>query len=71
MANLGVLLVVLGLGSLVLPLFNLQFRLMDIVDPYQPFVGIVVAVIGVVLIYLSMQRRKTVAAPATPTDTGT
>jgi hypothetical protein len=69
MANLGVLLVVLGLGSLVLPLFNLQFRLMDIVDPYQPFVGIGVAVIGAVLIYLSMQRRKAVAAPAAPTET--
>lgn len=69
MANLGVLLVVLGLGSLVLPLFNLQFRLMDTVDPYQPLVGIGVAVIGAVLIYLSMQRRKAVAAPTAPTET--
>ena len=63
MAGIGVLLVVLGIGSLVLPMLNMQFRLMEFVDPYQPFAGIIVAVIGLALLGLAMQRRSAKAAP--------
>jgi hypothetical protein len=64
MLRLGLLLVVLGLGSLLLPLLNLQFRIMELVDPYQPFAGLIVAAIGVALIYLATQRSRPVAASA-------
>lgn len=63
MTGIGILLIVLGLGSLLLPLFDLQFRLMELVDPYQPFAGIIVGAIGAVLVGLSLQRRSK-AAPA-------
>jgi hypothetical protein len=33
MTGFGVLLIVLGVGSLLLPMLNLQFRLMEFVDP--------------------------------------
>jgi hypothetical protein len=68
MARIGLLLVVLGVGSLVLPMINIQFRLMELVDPYQPFAGVVVAAVGAALIALDMQRRRSAPAPATPAE---
>ena len=50
MTGIGVLLIVLGVGSLLLPLFDMQFRLMEFVDPYQPWAGLIVGVIGAVLV---------------------
>jgi hypothetical protein len=35
----------------------MQFRLMELVDPYQPYAGIVVAVIGAVLVFLGQKPR--------------
>ena len=64
MRSLGVLLVVLGAGSLILPLVGMQFRLLEPLDPYQPFAGIVVAAIGVVLFVLAQQRATAAAAQA-------
>ena len=40
MRSLAVLLIVLGAGSLLLPLVGMQFRLLEPLDPYQPFAGI-------------------------------
>jgi hypothetical protein len=68
MASLGVLLVVLGVGSLILPMLDIQFQIMSIVEPYQPFAGVVVAAVGAALVALSMQRRRTAAAPANTTE---
>ncbi len=71
MARIGVLLVVLGLGSLVLPMLNMQFTFMQLVEDYQPFAGLLVAIIGGVLLFLSMQReRPAPAAAATTTPEG-
>ena len=67
MAILGVLLLVLGVGSLLLPMFDIQFQIMTIVDPYQPFAGVVVAAVGAALIARARQRRRTAATPA-PTN---
>jgi drug/metabolite transporter (DMT)-like permease len=64
MRSLAVLLIVLGAGSLLLPLINMQFRLLEPLDPYQPFAGIIVAVIGVVLFVLAQQRATAAAAQA-------
>ena len=49
MRSLAVLLVVLGFGSLLLPMFDMQFTFMAWADPYQPIGGIVVGLIGVAL----------------------
>ena len=57
MVGWGVFLIILGAGSLLLPMLDLQFRLMELVDDYQPYAGIVVAVIGVALVLLGMNRR--------------
>jgi drug/metabolite transporter (DMT)-like permease len=64
MRSLGVLLIVLGAGSLILPLVGLQFRLLEPLDPYQPIAGMVVAVIGAVLFVLAQQRASAASADA-------
>ena len=61
MRSLAVLLIVLGAGSLLLPLVGMQFRLLEPLDPYQPFAGIIVAVIGVVLFVLAQNRAAAAA----------
>ena len=58
MTSIGVLLVILGVGSLILPYLGLQFRLMELVDPYQPWAGIVVAALGLVLILVASRRKS-------------
>lgn len=69
MISLGVLLVVLGVGSLVLPALNLQFQLMEFVDPYQPWVGVIVAAVGLITILFGAQRRgRKAAEPAQATS---
>jgi hypothetical protein len=64
MTRIGILLVVLGVGSFVLPMIGFQFRLMDLVEDYQPFAGIIVAAIGAVLLYLGYMQRPKAPAPA-------
>jgi len=65
MISLGVLLVILGVGSLVLPNLGFQFTLMDWLDPYQPWAGIIVAAVGLITVLFGAQRRgRAAAAPA-------
>jgi hypothetical protein len=59
--GLGILLIVLGLGSLVLPMFNIQFTLMTFIEDSQPWAGIVVALIGVVLAAIPIMRARQAA----------
>ena len=59
MVGLGVLLVILGIGSLLLPMFDIQFRIMSLLDDYQPIAGIAVTAVGAVLIALGVRRRST------------
>ena len=63
MISLGVLLVILGVGSLVLPSLGLQFTLMDWLDAYQPWAGIIVAAVGLITVLFGAQRRGRAAAP--------
>jgi len=63
MISLGVFLVILGVGSLVLPSLGFQFRLMDLLDAYQPWAGIIVAAIGLITVLFGAQRRGRAAAP--------
>jgi predicted lipid-binding transport protein (Tim44 family) len=62
MISLGVLLVILGVGSLILPNLGFQFRLMEIVDPYQPWAGVIVAAVGLITVLFGAQRRGRKAA---------
>jgi predicted lipid-binding transport protein (Tim44 family) len=55
--SFGVLLVILGVGSLVLPSLGFQFRLMELLDAYQPWAGIIVSAIGLITILFGAQRR--------------
>lgn len=59
MASVGVLLIILGLGSLLLPMFDIQFRIMSLLDDYQPIASIVIAAIGVALVLLGRRRTTT------------
>ncbi|HEX9738704.1 MAG TPA: hypothetical protein VGA91_05680 [Candidatus Limnocylindria bacterium] len=63
MISLGVLLVILGVGSLVLPSLGFQFTLMDWLDAYQPWAGIIVAAVGLITVLFGAQRRGRAAAP--------
>jgi hypothetical protein len=57
-AGLGGFLVVLGVGSLLLPMFNMQFRILEPIDPYQPWAGLIIAVIGIVLLAMPRLRAR-------------
>jgi Na+-driven multidrug efflux pump len=52
MARLALLLIVLGFGSLVLNLFNMEFRVLAWADDYQPWAGIGIGVLGVLIIVI-------------------
>lgn len=67
MVGFGVLLVILGIGSLLLPMFDIQFQIMSLLDDYQPVAGIAIAAVGVVLIALGRrQRTQTVVVQEPP-----
>jgi hypothetical protein len=61
MIGWGIFLIIIGAGSLLLPMFGFQFTLMSFVEAYQPWAGIVVAIIGVALVVYGMNRQP--AAP--------
>lgn len=66
MLSLGVLLVILGVGSFVLPMIGYQFRLIEPLEPYQPWAGIILAAIGLITVIYAGRRR---AAPTTVVET--
>lgn len=68
MLSLGVLLVILGVGSFVLPMIGYQFRLIEPLEPYQPWAGIILAAIGLITVIYAGRRR---AAPTTVVETTT
>lgn len=58
MIGFGVLLIIFGVGSLILPHFDVQFRLMSLLDDVQPVAGIVVAALGVLLLVLGLRKQR-------------
>ena len=56
MTSIGALLAILGFGSLILPAFKMQFRLLSAVEGAQPWFGIILGVIGLVLIVLGFMQ---------------
>jgi hypothetical protein len=64
MRGWGILLIVLGVGSFILPMMGMQFRLLSIFGEYTNIAGAVMAVIGVILLGISfMAGKKTGEAP--------
>jgi len=57
MRGFGILLLVLGLGSFVLPVMNLQFRIMSVFGKPASTVAMVMAVVGAVLLFLSFRKQ--------------
>ena len=57
MARFGVFMLVMGVGSLVLPMVGMQFKLMSLFQPAQPVAGIAVAAVGGACLFLG--GRKT------------
>ena len=71
MVGWGVFLMILGAGSLLLPMLGYQFSLMELLDDFQPYAGIVVAIVGAALVFMGMNRGSTTDAtegPAQPTS---
>ena len=58
MARFGWFLVIVGFGSLILPVFNLQFKILEPVDAYQPMAGIVVGIVGAALLVWPMIQQR-------------
>ena len=57
MARLGGFMLVMGIGSLVLPSIGLQFRLMALFDPAQPVAGIAIAGFGGLFAFLGSRQN--------------
>jgi hypothetical protein len=55
MRSTGIWLLILGGGSFILPMFGLQFRLLDLLGDARPIVAGAMAVVGVVLLALSFK----------------
>ena len=65
MKSLGAVLIVIGLGSYVLPLLGMQFRLMAWAQD-KPVAGIIVAGVGAVLLAAGVAKDKAASRPRTP-----
>jgi hypothetical protein len=57
MARLGGFMLVMGIGSLVLPTIGLQFRLMSLFDQAQPVAGIAFAAGGGLFLFLGARQN--------------
>lgn len=53
MRGWGITLLILGIGSFILPLMGMQFRLLSLFGDAAPIVGIALAVIGGLLLFAS------------------
>ena len=63
MRGWGTWMIILGVGSLLLPLLGVQFVLMALLDPWQPFAGIGVALAGMVMLTMGLFSSEPADAP--------
>lgn len=54
----GILLLILGVGSFLLPLIGFQFSLMSLIEEYQPWAGIGVSAVGALIVIAFILNRK-------------
>jgi hypothetical protein len=70
MRSLGFLLIIMGLGSFILHSMDMEFKLLQWVDNWGPDTGniirIVAAVLGGVLVFLSMRKKSGEQSQDTP-----
>ena len=64
MIRWGIFLIVMGVGSFILPMMGMQFRLMSLFKEAQPAAGIIVAGLGVLLVVLGVGRNNAKQARA-------
>jgi hypothetical protein len=65
MVSFGVLLVVLGIASIVLPAAGVDLAFLDSIDSSQPWLGIIVAALGLITILYGQRRRASVQTQTT------
>lgn len=58
MKKWGIILLVFGVGSFILPFFGLQFRLLSLFGEATPIVGAILAIVGVILLVLPLGMKK-------------
>jgi hypothetical protein len=58
MKRFGIFLLVIGIGTFILPYMGLQFKIMSIFGDNQGTAAIVAAVVGLILIALDTARNK-------------
>lgn len=58
MIGWGILLIIMGIGSFILPQFNIQLQLMKLLENAQPAAGIVVAAIGALLVVIGVRKNR-------------
>ncbi|MGW0518296.1 hypothetical protein [Crossiella sp. NPDC003009] len=54
----GILLLILGVGSFLLPMIGFQFTFMSLIEDYQPWAGIGVAAVGAMITIAVLMNRK-------------
>jgi len=50
MVQLGILLLILGVGTFVLEQFNYEFTILSWADDYQPWLSVGLAVLGIIIL---------------------
>lgn len=55
MRNTAIFLLVLGVGAFVLPMMGLQFKILSIFGEATPMVAGVMAVVGVIMLFMSFR----------------
>jgi hypothetical protein len=68
MVSFGVLLVVVGIGSFVLPAAGIQSRFLNSLDPVQPWLGVIVAAVGLITVLFGQRRLASVQSQTTVVD---
>jgi hypothetical protein len=62
MRNWGIFCLILGVGAFVLPMMDMQFRLLNVLgEENTPLLAGLLIVVGVVLVGLSMRKAKETA----------
>ena len=68
MVSFGVLLVVVGIGSIVLPAAGIESRFLNSLDSVQPWLGVIVAAVGLITVLFGQRRLASVQTQTTEVD---
>jgi hypothetical protein len=68
MTRLAILFIVLGFGSLILNLFNMEFVVLSWADNYQPWAGVGLGVVGILIIVIKALAGRDTAKQGAAKD---